>query len=683
MISNLIKPLAISLLLLFSTQVFSVTFINVDEFYFSHEEKLGLRVSIFDTKQQKYISIDYFQKLIVNSDETSRTLSGPLPKIYFNGLIVDYDGNIAIPTDFNPNDPTGWIVRTRYHDGKITFKTKSYKMLRSAAKEIKTGTYISQKLNAFTSPSLRPLFNTSFFVEGSESEEKKNFSCLSSNRKDNNDERGRIGELATECTMIGYGYNKLSSQDTSNHGLDGVFTDNSDTPELFLTESKCRDESVTAEAILDTELKETTIAERISKAPDEDTSAVVQDFIDHKHQKIFKFAHRIKPNGECQCCVRPYRPWGITLRGIEYFFGSEAQYVQTFLASLSLSEEDKKKLEDIYLASSLNHLEIGSNHTPTTPPDGDPAPSTPEDTERHTPPSSPAPTQASEDISLPRNQKDQDAISEIENHNHGNVSMQTLSTSNKLLLDARVSGGDRFLIEIYLNVEKQLAEILDFMRNKHDADTIKKLEELEKQINDSELLIPEQKEELINRINAIKRSFPEYARTNIPEAEVDKDAKLDIEEFEKFFDGHIAMDPSNIKIPRNDNHYFNFTKPNIDNKNKQVSNNAAITDDNWRMNTTISDSNLLGLFATSKDQTLIHNSIERGFAASDKTKIKSSSSLDILSSIGTSAIYSIVASKVMQFGAAFALHNMFSTSSLNPRTFGKSVTTQGVLVLGV
>ena len=354
MITNTRKLLLIFASLLFlSVQVFSKTFIDVNEFNFPHETKKGIRVCVFNTKTQKYVSIDYFP---YPSSTIDRSQDGPLSKPYY-GATIYYDGNITVPSTFNP-DADGYVVRTGVATGSITFGTKKEGQILKPDPAIQPGSYILEELNKFISPTLGPSFPAYFFKKG----EAKPvatvfFAQLSQDKKDNRDERGKIGELATEYTMIGYGYNKLPSQNSRNHGLDGVFTDGSDEPELFLTETKCDGNVETtysgtaAKKIQKDFLNETIIAKRLGGIPEDylDTRYIVEDFIADNPDKIFKFAHRIKPNGEGQCIVTRFdksaythatlsasnNHWVIILKSEEFFFKTEEDYIKGFVKSIS------------------------------------------------------------------------------------------------------------------------------------------------------------------------------------------------------------------------------------------------------------------------------------------------------------------------------------------------------------
>jgi len=93
---------------------------------------------------------------------------------------------------------------------------------------------------------LTPKFTVSFDQQGQW--EQRSFGKINpSAPQENNWERGEIGELATELTMASYGcFTKLFTQNGSNNGLDGAYT-NSSNSLLILTESKCRGKSNTEE----------------------------------------------------------------------------------------------------------------------------------------------------------------------------------------------------------------------------------------------------------------------------------------------------------------------------------------------------------------------------------------------------------------------------------------------------
>ena len=230
-----------------SSQVYSLTFIDVKAFKFKQEQKQGIRVSVFDTKTQKYIYIGYFHQPTTTEDRKSLA---PLSKNYFPDVIKEltiyYDGNIIIPANFNP-DANGYIVRTRVSEESIITVSNTQiteSIYYNPPIATTAGATIREELNTFAgSENIGDNFIVNFYVTDSNSSKNlgTSFHDITSNTKENDDERRDIGESATKYTMIGYGYIPLASQTIQNNGLDGVFIrdGDSDNQELFLTEAKC------------------------------------------------------------------------------------------------------------------------------------------------------------------------------------------------------------------------------------------------------------------------------------------------------------------------------------------------------------------------------------------------------------------------------------------------------------
>ncbi|MBT5390475.1 MAG: hypothetical protein HOK20_06040 [Alphaproteobacteria bacterium] len=179
--------------------------------------------------------------------------------------------------------------------------------------------YISKQMNSF---SKRCPAGNDFEVEfvTGKSHESQPLSNISADQSENNDERGRIGELLTELTMLSFGYWGHYSKYGTNNGFDGVFIDNSDDPELFLTESKCKERTDGVDVIMRDNLSENRIFEVVNSMTEgahpkleigvlsalRKTGKNVSAFITDTPEKIFKFSHRIKPDGTAQCLVHPF-----------------------------------------------------------------------------------------------------------------------------------------------------------------------------------------------------------------------------------------------------------------------------------------------------------------------------------------------------------------------------------------
>ena len=151
--------------------------------------------------------------------------------------------------------------------------------------------------------------------------ELKSFKNLSSERSVNNKERGILGELVTTLTMISMGYaNKHFSKFGTDNGFDGIFIDNSTKPEMFITESKCRERADGVNSIMKDNLSEEKIFIKLNRIASYDhkalsekarshlgkTGELITQYINQSPERIFKFAHRVKSDGSCSCLVREF-----------------------------------------------------------------------------------------------------------------------------------------------------------------------------------------------------------------------------------------------------------------------------------------------------------------------------------------------------------------------------------------
>jgi hypothetical protein len=300
---KILKVLKISLILLFiSTHLSAHIFIDVSEFSFASQGKRGLRICVFDTDKQKYEYIDYYPY----PSSTKGRLSRKQLNYEYHGFKIFYDGTVKTPKEF---DGKKYIVRTfksfrnPAHDSK--------KLLMYKDNTFETGDSIQLKLNKVNYGGVKSVMQVNFVGQDG-GLYIATLKGISANKNENDSERGVIGELATEFTMISFGYDKLSSQNNSNQGFDGVFTDQSVNPELFLTESKCWEVSMTAQKILQKYLsvqevhRKTLQLKRIKEL----TYHTINDFIVNKPECIYLFSHRVKADGACQCYVEKFSVGG-------------------------------------------------------------------------------------------------------------------------------------------------------------------------------------------------------------------------------------------------------------------------------------------------------------------------------------------------------------------------------------
>ncbi len=284
--------------------------IDIDEFNFKSEGKKGLRITVFDTDLQEYEYIDYYQYPSFSEDRRTKTKL----KFNYHKLKIFYDGTVEVPTNF---DLSNYIIRSfkefKYLDEDSPkeeweeYQQDDREVLHTAI-DIKTGNFILETLNRFKSGAKNPSFKV-FFYQTDGTEIQKSFSNICSGKeKENRDERGRLGELATDLTFMSFGYYKHPSQNESNQGFDGVFVDKSENPELFLTESKCRNQSLAAKKILRECLFENAIYTKLQKMSQKQTQTKkrITEFLNKAPQKIFKVGYRLKINGKAQCKIEKF-----------------------------------------------------------------------------------------------------------------------------------------------------------------------------------------------------------------------------------------------------------------------------------------------------------------------------------------------------------------------------------------
>lgn len=279
--------------LVFSSYSYSYIFIDVDECTLPSGR--GMRIAAFDTEAQKFKYVSYH-----TSPDPQQ--EGWLVQDRW-GILYGHSGNVSLPDKF---DLRNFIIRARgnFVGNKIgaSVTTDGKHLLRHKLGGIKQtqepADRIYSKLQGF---STAPKGNLQVIINGIVGTEEQ----IPGNKDVRGKEKGRLGELATELTFLSFGYFKLPSQNGSNHGLDGVYVDNIGKPlHLFLTESKYRNESKTAEAYMDDELNEEEICRKTEIAHPE-TQSTIKSFLEHKPFGIHKLIHRMK-RGASQICVRAF-----------------------------------------------------------------------------------------------------------------------------------------------------------------------------------------------------------------------------------------------------------------------------------------------------------------------------------------------------------------------------------------
>ncbi len=303
--------------------------IDVGEFDFSSSTgQKGLRISFFDTDEQSYKQIDYSPY-----PTTSSTRTNLLDSHYLNYgdyfLNVIYNKNVSLQKEFNLKN---YIIRTQgeillppeWTEEKGTqVKIEGYNILYDNVTE-KTEKEITSLLSHFGGKAvLTPKFTVSFDQQGQW--EPRSFSKINpSDIDENSRERGKIGELPTDLTMASYGcFIKYYTQNGSNHGLDGAYTNLSNSL-LILTESKCRGKDPTEKEILEEqqplklkkksagasaskylekEMNEKEINRKVDTIIDHNSKGFIKNFINTNPQHVLKGVHRILPTGKSQWAI--------------------------------------------------------------------------------------------------------------------------------------------------------------------------------------------------------------------------------------------------------------------------------------------------------------------------------------------------------------------------------------------
>jgi len=367
--------------------------IDIDVFSFPSTQTKGVRVVAFDTDAQRFTGIHYFvqpTKTVIrcslwgmkfdsegNVDLTKQfklkdrilTTKGTLK-------VEGEDATDVAVADEDASEGDEWVLKSLsdFHNNgsEVTRLVLSLKKV-----EIKSGAHIMASMNTHAGKVQSKKTFQATFHRG-ENVETETFGNLTSVGVDNNNERGNLGELATKLTMIGFGYGGHFSKYGTDNGFDGIFTDISGNPEMFITESKCRERADGVKTIMRDNLSEEKInfkLKRISththpSLSDEArerlvaTGELVREFISQSPVKIFKFAHRIKSDGTCECLVEkfdlskyqasllptlspesPTKDKVTALKGVtQQLCSSEDQKAELYMRTLVGTQEDKLRL---------------------------------------------------------------------------------------------------------------------------------------------------------------------------------------------------------------------------------------------------------------------------------------------------------------------------------------------------
>jgi hypothetical protein len=214
-----------------------------------------------------------------------------------------------------------------------------------------------------------------------------------------------------------------------------------------------------------------------------------------------------------------------------------------------------------------------------------------------------------DDTSSPKTGNHHAAINGTVMHAYEEINMQKFTATDGVSLTGIVSN-NQFPFEIYSSFDEQLTKILRSLQLDGDnIDTMNKLEELEEQIENSQLTAT-QKKELRNRIETIRRLLLEdtYAHVSKVESIIDIDTKIDYEQMARIFGDLIIQDPSEKTHHNGTDNYFDIVRP-VNSEIRQTLGSVPIIIDSWGMSSANSD--LLGLSVFDKNQMSIVGSVER------------------------------------------------------------------------
>lgn len=305
--------------------LFAVLVIDFDTFHFPKVQQRGVRVVRFDTTTQKYQGLDYFV-------QTIPTL------LHFQFLGIDFDSNcnVTVPTtfplegtiirtkgtvefdDLDKETPDEWVT-TSTRDFTDKGKKSKYRVLSHGDIEIKQGSFIMKTLNKFSKKTKGGADFLATFHQ-STTKETKLMSHLSADKTDNKNERGHLGELLVKLNMLSFGYRSYFSKYGTDNGFDGVFKDESVDPQSFITESKCEKREDGVKVIMRDNLSESKMCSKLQAIFNKPhtglsgeaierlkaTGNLVKKDIETSPSKVFKFAHRVKADGSCQCLVKEF-----------------------------------------------------------------------------------------------------------------------------------------------------------------------------------------------------------------------------------------------------------------------------------------------------------------------------------------------------------------------------------------
>ncbi|WP_010297628.1 hypothetical protein [Candidatus Odyssella thessalonicensis] len=338
--------------LLLSTEAFEeIKFVDIDQFKFTTSQRSGLRICVFNLKEQQYESITYYNLPATKG----RQLDGVMLDDFY-GLSVTYSGDITISAPLE-----GKVLRTKGriqadHKDLTSFVDDEERTIAYHALHPLPAPDLAKHLNKNFSKA--PYKQTSFSITvctlPSRTLSSVDLDTIAADRRENNAERGIIGELATRMTLFCYGFfEKIPSQDNSGQGIDGVyFQSNGKEDErqaLFLTESKCKNASASPKKILDTQLEEKVLYENIERL-DHINKERILNFIDSSPNKVFKAAHRILITGTSQWRVESFniKDFRVQRLGVASPEKDKKAFIATIASKFTSPEEMLRVMFEYY-----------------------------------------------------------------------------------------------------------------------------------------------------------------------------------------------------------------------------------------------------------------------------------------------------------------------------------------------
>ena len=262
----------------------SLLFVDIGTFSFKDTGTSGLRIVSFDTTKQALISLHsipllHKQTLKQKAFET-------------DCFSTSFDGTVTLKPGFDSNK-MGLRTFGQIKGGDQLSRMSTVSHPFKAVQDLAQRTPSTHK--------------AVIIYEGKNGPERRTFQCLGPSQSSNNKERGTIGELLTDLTFLSLGFVKINGQNLSGQGLDGIFF-HPQSGFLVLTESKCREESKSAQKYLEGDLSEAKIVSRLQEINDAKTRSALVAYVDQHMARTFKLAQRLTQNGSVESAFAPLDP---------------------------------------------------------------------------------------------------------------------------------------------------------------------------------------------------------------------------------------------------------------------------------------------------------------------------------------------------------------------------------------